>query len=161
MPATRQAGEGRRPRLFLGLGIAALGIFIGIEAASITVAPSYARIGPTFFPWIVGSGLFVIGAVLTWSSYTGQWAPEGQDEPVDPGPLALVAAGLALQAALMTTAGFIVASSVLFCFTTRAFGSRKIARDIALALLVSALTYAAFTFGLGLALPAGPLTGIF
>ena len=76
----------------------AANIFVGIEAASITVAPSYARIGPTFFPWIVGSGLFVIGGVLAWLVWTGAWAADADEkaEAPDLRALAFIAAGLAL-----------------------------------------------------------------
>lgn len=163
MPASAQPSEGKRSRLLLALGIAGLGVFVGIEAASISVAPSYARIGPTFFPWIIGGGLFVIGLVLAWLTVSGTWVGEAdaKAEPLDAQALALVAVGLALQAALMIPAGFIIASTVLFCFATRAFGSRTIVRDIVLALVLTAITYGVFTFGLGLQLPAGLLAKAF
>lgn len=163
MPATARSGEGRHSRFLLALGIAGLGVFVGIEAASITVGPSYARIGPTFFPWIIGGGLLAIGLTLAWLTYKGLWVADAdaEAEPIDTQALALVAVGLALQAILMSPAGFILASTVLFCFATRAFGSRKIVRDIPLALILTAITYAVFTFGLGLPLPAGLLAEVF
>ena len=163
MPAVGEPSEGRRSRLLLALGIAGLGVFVGIEAYSITVGPSYARIGPTFFPWIIGGGLLAIGLTLGWLAFKGRWAADAdvKAEPVDTQALALVAVGLALQTALMTIGGFILASTVLFCFATRAFGSRLIVRDIMLALVLTAITYVVFTFGLGLPLPGGLLAGVF
>lgn len=66
-----------------------------------------------------------------------------------------IATGLALFAALLVPAGFIVASAALFVGTAYAFGSRRFLRDAAVAVLFSAIVYVAFTRGLDLTLPAG------
>ena len=39
--------------ILLGLGVAALGAFIAVETSEITVAPIYAKVGPTVIPYIV------------------------------------------------------------------------------------------------------------
>lgn len=165
MSAPMQPKEGRRSRLLLSLGIAGLGVFVGVETASIPIAPSYARIGPTFFPWIIGGGLVVTGLTLAWQAVSGGWAVDdtsgAQPEAIDGWALGFVALGLAVQAALMVDGGFILASTLLFCFATRAFGSRRIGSDIVIALVLTAITYGVFTFGLGLQLPAGLLARIF
>jgi putative tricarboxylic transport membrane protein len=62
---------------------------------------------------------------------------------------------------LMRPAGFVIASAVLFVAVTYAFGSRRPVLNAAVGLALCAATYVAFTFGLGLGLPAGVLGRLF
>ncbi len=61
---------------------------------------------------------------------------------------------------LMKPAGFVIASAVLFVAVTHAFGSRRVALNAAIGLVLCAATYVAFTRGLGLVLPAGVLAAL-
>jgi putative tricarboxylic transport membrane protein len=61
---------------------------------------------------------------------------------------------------LIERAGFIIASAVLFVWAAIAMGSRKIARDIVIGILLATALYLVFNRGLGLSLPAGILEGI-
>lgn len=70
--------------------------------------------------------------------------------------LALVAIALGVSIVLMNGAGFIVSSTVMFALAARAFGSRRIARDVIAGALLSAIIYVAFTRGLGVTLPPVP-----
>ncbi len=54
-------------------------------------------------------------------------------------------AGLALNVALIGTAGFIIASTALFACTARAFGSRKSLRDAAIGFALAFAAYAGST----------------
>jgi putative tricarboxylic transport membrane protein len=72
-------------------------------------------------------------------------------------PIALVAAGIAMNVVLLERAGFPVASAVLFWCTARAFDARHPVRDAAFAVTVSLAAYLVFSHLLQLQLPAGPL----
>ncbi len=72
-------------------------------------------------------------------------------------PAALIAAGIALDLALMEPAGFVVASAALFWLTARAFDERHPARDAVFAIGVSAGAYLLFVRVLNVTLPAGPM----
>jgi putative tricarboxylic transport membrane protein len=61
---------------------------------------------------------------------------------------------------LIERAGFIVASATLFVMAAFAMGSRRLARDIAIGVILGAVLYLVFNRGLGLSLPAGILEGI-
>jgi putative tricarboxylic transport membrane protein len=141
--------------------VLALGVFIAVETAMLRSGPGYAAIGPKLFPWLVAAGLLLVGVALLYEACAGALAhPAGVDLDLPP-PLA-VTAGLVLQMALMKPAGFVIASTVLFVAVAYAFGSRRLALNGALGLVLCALTYVAFTRGLGLVLPAGllaPLLG--
>lgn len=72
-------------------------------------------------------------------------------------PVALVAAGVALDLALAERAGFVIASAVLFWFVARAFDDRRPVRDAVFAAGFAAAAYVLFARVLQLGLPAGPL----
>jgi putative tricarboxylic transport membrane protein len=69
--------------------------------------------------------------------------------------LAWVALGLALDLLFMESAGFVVASAVMFACTARAFGSANLLRNGIFGLLLGGAIFAAFAYGLKVRLPAG------
>jgi putative tricarboxylic transport membrane protein len=138
-----------------------LGVFIAVETAMLRTGPGYAAIGPTLFPWLVAAGLLLVGVALLYEARAGALAqPVGFE--LDLPPALAVTTGLVLQMVLMKPAGFVIASAVLFVAVAYAFGSRRVALNAAVGLVLSIATYVAFTRGLGLVLPAGllaPLLG--
>lgn len=159
---------------FLALGTAALGVFLAIQTAGIEVSPSYARVGPRVFPWVVSFALVGLGLWIAYDVYRTRKAkseadppaaaaPEAidpADEPVDRNAFLTIGLGLVLQMALMSTAGFIIASTVLFVCAARAFDSRNLVRNTAIGFLLTTVVYVGFVYGLGLDLPAGILSGV-
>ncbi|OFW02299.1 MAG: hypothetical protein A3J29_22915 [Acidobacteria bacterium RIFCSPLOWO2_12_FULL_67_14b] len=73
--------------------------------------------------------------------------------------VALVAAGAGLDLVLAESAGFVIASAVLFWFVARAFDHRRPVRDALFAVAVSTGAYLLFGRILDLPLPAGVLSG--
>jgi putative tricarboxylic transport membrane protein len=133
-----------------------LGVFIAVETAMLRTGPGYAAIGPKLFPWLVAVGLLLVGGALLYEARAGAVAhPAGFE--LDLPPALTVSAGLVLQMVLMRPAGFVIASAVLFVAVTYAFGSRRLALNAAVGLILCTATYFAFTRGLGLVLPAGVL----
>lgn len=159
---------------FLALGTAALGVFLAIQTAGIEVSPSYARVGPRVFPWVVSFALVGLGLWIAYDVYRTRKAKSEADSPaaakpeaVDPadGPIdrnafLTIGLGLVLQMALMSAAGFIIASTVLFVCAARAFDSRNLVRNTAIGVLLTTVVYVGFVYGLGLDLPAGILSGV-
>lgn len=149
-------------RLALAAGLVGLGLFFAIEAASIRVLPSYARVGPRAFPYLVAAGLLLIGAALAWRAWRGldPDADPAGDEPPDRLGMALVVGGLVLQSLLISHIGFVIAATVTFMLTAAGFGSRHVLRDAAIGAALAVVSYVGFTRGLGLTLPAGFLEGL-
>jgi putative tricarboxylic transport membrane protein len=149
--------------LALSLGIIAFGIFLAVQTAGIEVSPSYARVGPRVFPWVISFGLVVIGLWLAREAIAGQWTSE-DSAPGAPAfdwhAFLFIGLGLVLHMVVIARGGFVIASTVLFVFVARAFGSRTWLRDIIIGLILSFVVYIGFTYGLGLDLPAGVLAGI-
>ena len=66
---------------FLALGTSALGVFLAIQTAGIEVSPSYARVGPRVFPWVVSFALVGLGLWIAYDVYRTRKAKSEADPP--------------------------------------------------------------------------------
>ena len=145
--------------LTLGLIVLYQGAVLGGEQSG------YARIGPQAFPYIIGIGVIVISLLLARDAFRSAWAIAWieTDDPSRSARLrqianvAFVAIGLAADVVLIGPLGFVVASTVMFALTTRAFGSRRLLFDLLVGGAFAGFIFVTFTWGLGLSLPAGTL----
>ena len=149
--------------MLVSLGLIALGSFVIYETQSIAETQGYAQIGPRLFPYLIGIGLTLCGAVLGWQALSGGWRnvpldQEGHDTP-DWLAFAVISAGIVLHMIVIGWAGFILAALLLFVMVARGFGSRRPVRDVVIAAVLAVLVFALFTYGLGLNLPKGPFGG--
>ena len=152
-----------RAEIALSLGVVALGVGVAAVTASLPSEGGYAGIGPNFIPAVVAAGIIALGVWLGVEAFTGGWrdAPE-HAQKFEPLPFVWVSAGLFAHMVLIGWAGFIVAGTALFVCVARGFGSRRIARDIAVALVLTLGIYLFFVKLLNVGLPAGwlaPLLG--
>ena len=145
---------------FVGLALVLTGIGLFLSAQKIEVSPAVVLLGPRLFPSIVALGLMLLGA-LTLASALASSHNANVGEPTDATvendwPAFLLAlAGPILFLLTIETLGFSVAAALLFAAVARAFGSRRPLVDLALGLIIGALILIVFSYGLGLALPAG------
>ena len=114
------------------------------------------RMGPAYFPTILGGLLFVLGAAIGLKGLAAETI-DGQIEPLHPGPIAWVLGAVVAFAALLQPAGLVVA--LLTLIGVSSFGSHEFkARDTALlALGLCALVLLVFIKGLGLTIPVWPV----
>jgi putative tricarboxylic transport membrane protein len=145
----------------LSLGVVALGLGVAGVTATLPSEGGYAGIGPNFIPAVVAAGIIALGVWLGVEAFTGGWrkAPE-HSEVFQRNPFLWVSAGLFAQMALIGWAGFVVAGAVLFACVARGFGSRRIARDLAIALVLTLGVYLFFVKLLNVGLPAGWLAPV-
>jgi putative tricarboxylic transport membrane protein len=152
--------------LIVALLLLGLGLFVVHQGYSLAVEQSaYARVGPEVFPYVIGAGLILIGGLLARDALRGSWSviwAEGNDTGSGRqefwrrmASVGLVGLGLVLNALLIAPFGFVVASTLMFTLTTKAFGSRRPFFDLAVAAVFSGLIFVTFTYALGLSLPAG------
>ncbi len=131
-----------------------LAIVVGWDASKQTLAATYG-VGPQAMPYLVAGGLLLLGAAHLLEAFRS--LPESR-EPFDPWALALIGGGLAaLIAVIAFGGGFIIATTLLFAATARAFGRRALLADLAIGLAIGFIVYLAFTKLLTLSLPQGPL----
>jgi putative tricarboxylic transport membrane protein len=141
----------------LGIGVALLGVAFVVATLRIDVQPVYAKVGPTFVPWLVSAGLIVTGGLMAWAGINGP--PRGDEVKTEWRPVAWIFAGLVADWLLFKPAGFIIASTVLFFCVARGFGSRSALYDAMVGAVLSTLAYFLFRYGLNLNLP-GLFAGI-
>jgi putative tricarboxylic transport membrane protein len=145
----------------LSLGVVALGAGVLAVTASLPSEGGYAGIGPNFIPAVVGAGIILLGVWLSIEAFTGGWRKRSEEsEPFEPFPFLWVSAGLFAHMALIGWAGFVIAGTVLFACVARGFGSRRMVRDLIIALLLSVGIFLFFVKLLNVNLPAGWLAPI-
>ena len=152
-----------RAEVALSLGVVALGLGVAAVTATLPSEGGYAGIGPNFIPAVVAAGVIALGVWLSAEAFTGGWrkAPE-HAEPFQRSPFLWVSAGLFAHMALIGWAGFVIAGTTLFTFVARGFGSRRVGRDVVVALVLTVAIYLFFVQLLNVNLPAGwlaPLLG--
>ena len=149
-----------------------IGLALACGAISIPSEAGYGGVGPNFLPWLVAVALTLCGAWMIWEARTGGFremdAPSGAAS-ADWRGFAWVSAGLLLNAALITTIGFIL--SCTLCYLLAVQGLRRaegqaggqcaahLVIDIVTGLLISAPVYWMFTKFLAINLPGLPRTG--
>lgn len=150
------AGVRFRGEVAVALAVLGLAAFIAIETFSITVSPGYARVGPRVVPFAVAALMAGLGMALLVAALRGGWAAEPAQHR---NLLALlpIAGGLAAYIVLLKTAGFILASTLLFVAVARAFASKRLLRDAAIGLALAGATFLLFTRVLQLPLPPGTI----
>jgi putative tricarboxylic transport membrane protein len=140
----------------IGAGVLALAAIMLWQTLVIPVSPIYAQVGPTVVPIITALALGMLGVLLLIAAWQGGWQPEEEKASTpDRVALAWVAAGLVLNVLLISTAGFTVASVVLFVCVARGFGSKAIVRDTLIAAAFALVAYFGFAQTLGINIGSG------
>jgi len=158
-----QGGGPDRAEVMVAFAAVGLGLSVWAGSMSINLGSGYDRIGPRFFPMVVAAGLVLSGSVLAWGALRRRPTDTFAESPSPTSWPALgwLASSLALSVLLLDRAGFVLTSTLTFWLVARAFESRRPLRDVVVGAVLSVFVYAAFTRGLGLALPAGFLGGLF
>ena len=143
---------------------AALGAYTIIGAGFIRVPPGSASVlGPRFFPYFVGSILFVAAVVVIVDIARGRRGQPEQEEDVDPNAktdwrtvLLLMLCFLSLLV-LIELAGWPIAVAVLFGGAAVTLGAKRWWVALLVGIGLGLVTQLVFGAWLGLSLPAGPL----
>jgi putative tricarboxylic transport membrane protein len=142
-----------------GLLLAAGALFMTATALHIPVRAADMLWGPRLFPVAVMTALAIVCVSIAAFEL---FSPAVDDratstEPNDWSAIVSVLAGLALFAALVEFAGFVIAAAALFVLVSRGFGSKRLPLDASIGLILAAAIFVLFVRGLGLFLPAGTL----
>ena len=167
-PEAPPTGWTRWSELLVAAAVIALGIVVLVQTQDIRITRAVARVSPRAIPQVVGVGLVVLGA---WYALDIVRRPHvaggGEDsEDVDPEAptdwtvIAILAVALALFAALISHAGFVLASAVMFTVAAFAMGSRRVLADLAIGVVLATAIFLVFNGWLGVRLPEGWLAGV-
>ena len=154
----------QRYQTIVGAGVCLVGIGMAVGAVGIPSEAGYSGVGPNFLPWLVSCALMLCGAFLVYEARTGGFRDmeDGDDQkPYWPG-FVWMSAGLLLNAALITTIGFVFSCALCFAMATRGLrnaqgpstgGLRTWVVDAVLGLAIAAPVYWMFTKFLAISLP--------
>lgn len=159
-------------QLLVGIVVLITAGLLSWGALHIPSQAGYSGVGPDFLPWLTASVLGLCGVWLCWEALTGGFrnldAPDGAQHG-DWGALAWVCAGLLMNAALITTLGFILSCTLCYALATqglrRASGQahvgsfKTIGKDVLTGAIISAPVFWAFTQFLAINLPGLTETG--
>ena len=163
--------QATRMQTVVAVGVLLTAAALALGAIDIPSNAGYSGVGPNFLPWLVAAVLALCGCVLLWESLSGGF--RAMQEPngaarADKPAFVWVSAGLLLNAALITTVGFIL--SCTLCYVLAVQGLRRAAGQDAGAartwavdgltgVLISAPVYWTFTQFLAINLPGLTQTG--
>ena len=140
-------------------GVLAIGALILAGSFYLPTGGGYAQVGPGVVPRVVGAGLVLLGVFLLREAIGGGF--NGVDEaaeaklPMDWAAFAWVSGGIIGYGLLVESAGFVIASTLLFILVARGFNSRRWLLNAVTGLVLAIIVFAIFNYGLGLTLPAG------
>ena len=151
-------------------GVLLIGAGLAGGAVSISSTAGYGGVGPNFLPWLVSVALMVCGAFMLWESRTGGFRALDEPDGVRPywSGFAWVSAGLLLNAALITSIGFIFSCTLCFVLAVRGLrGAQGLAdlkparliKDALIGMAISAPVFWMFTKFLAINLPGLTSTG--
>jgi putative tricarboxylic transport membrane protein len=155
----------RKIQTAVGGGVLAIGLALAGGAISIPSAAGYGGVGPNFLPWVVALALVLCGAMIVREALTGGFRdmeePTGAEQAYWPA-FAWVSAGLLVNAALITTIGFILSCTLCYVLAVqglrRAAGQaagqpRTLLADLVAGVVLSAPVFWTFTQFLAINLP--------
>lgn len=161
MSEVSSSNERRRPdraALVIAPVLFVLAAVIWWDAGRLAEMSNYSRIGPATVPHVVAIGLALLAV---WTGFEAWHGDFPEREPIEVKPVVLIVAGLAGQMLLLKTAGFSIATGVLFALTAFGFGRRKLWISLPIGIAFSFVVYIIFGRFLQLSLPAGPLEHLF
>jgi len=144
--------------LVVGLALFVFAALVWRDAAAQTLSATYG-IGPAAMPYVVAVALAILGlGHIVVAFRDGLPVPEHADGVA----IGWIALGLvALLLCIAFGAGFILATTILFAATARAFGRRALLVDAAIGFGLGVAIHLLFSKLLTLSLPAGPIERLF
>ena len=159
------------PQAQIGIGTLVLGLLLAAGATQISAEAGYSGVGPNFLPWLVAGVLVLCGVFLIREARSGGYRdmekPSGAATGHWPG-FVWVSAGVLLNAALITTVGFILSCTLCFVLAAQGFKSAEGRLDLGvgawlknagIGLAIAAPVYWMFTKLLAINLPGLTSTG--
>ncbi|MGV8853895.1 MAG: tripartite tricarboxylate transporter TctB family protein [Devosia sp.] len=147
----------RRPdgaALVIAVILAVIAGVIIWQTSLMRVPPVQQRVGPTVFPYFIAAALVLLSIGTLVSALRGSFPAR---ERSDIAPMVWIVAGLVAQILLLSTAGFAIATGLLFAFTAKGFGRGPLWQTIPIGIIFALIVWFIFARGLQLSLPAGPL----
>lgn len=170
-PDTPSQSAHRPGQLAVAVGALIVAAVLAYGATDIPSDSGYAGVGPNFLPWVISAALAICGVMLVWEVWRGGYRSMPEPSGAARGDwhsLAWVSAGVLLNAALITTIGFILSCSLCFVLAVRGLRAsegkpagnvQQTVRDAVVGVLISAPVFWLFTKLLAVNLPGITASG--
>ncbi len=162
-----RSGSQDRAQYGLCAGLGLLGVYVLVDAASISaVASSNDPVGPKPMLILLGALLVIVAIFYAVDvARGGVGEPEGGEDVdlttgADWRTIGLLLGAFGVNAVLIEPLGWVISGALLFWGSAFALGNRHHVRGLAFGIVLSLVTFYAFAIGLGVNLPAGILQGI-
>lgn len=146
-----------RAALAVATGLAGLAGVILWDVSRLSAIVSYSPVGPATIPHAIA---FVLLGLAVWTAIAAFRGDFPEREPQEAKPVLWIVGGLAAQMLLLKTAGFSIATGILFAATAYAFGKRQLWISLPVGVLLCLGVWYVFARQLQLSLPAGPLENL-
>lgn len=147
-----------RAALFIAVFLAVIAAVMFWDVSRLSAIASYSRIGPATVPFVIACVLVILAIWTAVEARRGDF-PEREHQEV--GPVVWIVGGLVAQLLLLTTAGFSIATGILFAAAAAGFGRRKLWITVPVGIVLCLGIWLIFAGLLQLSLPAGPLEHLF
>ena len=154
-----------RAQYALAAVLAVIGLYTIIDARGLNVGFGD-PVGPRVFPYVIGTAMIVLAVLLAVATARGDvpQAEEGEDVDLTTPPDWLTVGKLVgillLNILLVNVLGWAVTGGLLFAGCAWALGSRTLARDLIVGVVMAVASWYFFYSGLGVPLSPGILDGI-
>lgn len=161
-----------RAQTVVGVGVLLVAAGLAFGAVQIPSDSGYGGVGANFLPWVCAIVLALCASLLIWEAQTGGYRNAGEpggQAKADIMPFVWVAVGLLVNAALISTLGFILSCTLCYVLAVqglrRAEGQAQVGavstwvKDIITGALISAPVFWMFTKFLAINLPGLTETG--
>jgi len=138
-----------------GVMFVAVGMFFALYAQNYDMGTAQ-RMGPAYFPTILGGLLALLGVIIGFQGLSIQ-TPDGKVDKFHFGPLAAVLGGVAVFGTLLQPGGLIVALLAMMGIASLGSHEMKLVELLLLAIGLCLLVLAVFIWGLGLTIPLAPV----
>lgn len=139
--------------LAAGILMISVGLAVALYASSHYQVGSAARMGPGFFPTMLGWVLAFLGLVIALLSFR-KVVHAIEPPPFTLRPFVAVIAAVALFALLITRIGLVPTTVLMVIVTSSGSNSFQLRRAVVLGVVLSAIAWLIFSLGLQMTLPA-------
>lgn len=136
-------------------------MFCAIGLAFVVLSREYdfgtaQRMGPAFFPSVLGGVLLALGALITLQGLTWDGGPESKVEKFHLGPLFWVLGGIVIYGVILLKAGLMLSMVTLIVIAMYGSHEFKWKEAAGVAIVMGGIVYGVFIYGLKLTIPVWP-----
>lgn len=136
-----------------GLLLIVFGLFVALYAASNYTIGAPARMGPGFFPVVLGWLLAGLGVIITLLAFR-QTVQHLHPPPFRPRPFLAVLGAILVFSLVIGRLGLVPATFALVCVAAFGESPYRLRRTVLLGICLGLLAWLVFTLGLQMTLPA-------